>query len=196
MATLAGVLAAAVFLLSYAIAGLGFFPALAISGGVYLGLAVTAVLRDRRRARQSNTEGTLESTLRAGARKLATLKRAADGITEQRVRAQAYGVCDAVARMLSDVRDDPGDLGPARKFFGYYLDATIRVVERYHSLSRRRDDAESVREALTRAEQSLETIRRAYDAQLAHLLENDVMNLDVEIDVLEKTIRMEGLGST
>lgn len=134
------------------------------------------------------------AALREGSRKLGDLKRAADRISSSTVRAKAYAVCDSVARIIADVREDPKDLRPARKFLGYYLDATITVADRYAALASRTGHSQDLDEALARAESSLDTIRAAYDHQLAQLLENDAMNLDVEVDVLEKTIRAEGLG--
>lgn len=135
-----------------------------------------------------------QNALAEGARKLTTLKRAAERITDQRVRGKAYAVCDSVARILSDIREDPKDLRPARKFLGYYLDATIKVVDRYVTLSAKTVQTDEITALLRRVEESLDTIKAAYDKQLAQLLENDVIDLDTELDVLERTIRMEGLG--
>jgi 5-bromo-4-chloroindolyl phosphate hydrolysis protein len=44
-----------------------------------------------------------------------------------------------------------------------------------------------------KVESLLSTIKQAFDKQLAKLLEDDVMDLDVEISVLEKTMKSEGL---
>jgi len=67
-------------------------------------------------------------------------------------------------------------------------------VDRYVSLSSKNVSSEEMQALLTRAEDSLDTIKSAYDKQLEQLLENDVMDLDTELEVLERTIRMEGLG--
>lgn len=140
------------------------------------------------------TEQQFYSELSAGTQKLTTLKRTADTVSNQSVRGKAFAVCDAVARILSDIREDPKDLRPARKFLGYYLDATINVVDRYATLSAKNVPSSELAASLRRAEDSLDTIKRAYDKQLAQLLENDVMDLDTEIEVLERTIKSEGLA--
>lgn len=219
--TAVGIAAALAFAAMYFLLNVGFLPALVLSGGLYVGLAVFSVVRDRaarettgtergavggggKRASRpplnvdlsglSITQEEFESALREGSKKLATLKRAAERISDRGVRGKAYAVCDAVARILSDIRDDPKDLKPARKFLGYYLDATIKVVDRYAALATKSVSSDELSESLERAEASLDTIKNAYDKQLAQLLENDVMDLDTELRVLEQTIRMEGLG--
>lgn len=135
-----------------------------------------------------------DSALREGSRKLAVLNAAVGKIGDQKVRATGQAICDLVARILSDIRQDPKDLRPARKFLNYYLDSTVKVVEQYVHLSSRGTRSADVRQTLERVEQSLETIRSAYQKQLDQLLQNDVMDLDAELKVLEKAIEMEGLG--
>lgn len=140
------------------------------------------------------SEEDFNAALSGGAQKLTQLKRAAERISDKRVRGKAYAVCDSVARILSDIREDPKDLRPARKFLDYYLDATIKVVDRYASLSSKSVRSDDLSSSLSRVEESLDTIKSAYDKQLVQLLENDVMDLDTELEVLERTIKMEGLG--
>ena len=215
----AGYFAAAAFVVCYFVFGLGFFASLILSGLVYVGLgtavlpkAIAAARARRGAARTTSTaaaamnEPDLTGTgitrqdftkaLTDGSRKLVQLKRAADQVRDDLVRAKANAVCDAVARIISDVREDPKDLRGARKFLNYYLDASIKVVERYVDLRKREVSTEEARSALLRAETSLETIRSAYAHQLQVLLENDVMDLDTELEVLERTIELEGLGRT
>lgn len=135
-----------------------------------------------------------DEALTTGSRKLVQLRKATAKVADSTVRGKAHSVCDAAARILSEIRQDPADLRKARNFLDYYMDATINVVERYVSLSGRGVRTPEMTAALQRAEESLETIRSAYDKQLAQMLENDVMDLDVELRVLERTIEMEGLG--
>lgn len=217
MGTIVGITAAVVFLVAHFLLGLGFFGALAVGVFMYVGAAVVVARRNvrgegpkpsvgdatRGAARKtlnvdlsglSITQEQFDAALRDGAIKLTHLKRASEKVVDERVRAKAHAVCDSVARILADIHEDPKDLRPARKFLDYYLDATIKVVDRYVALSSKNVSSDEIRALLTRAESSLDTIKSAYDKQLEQLLENDVMNLDTELEVLERTIEMEGLG--
>lgn len=135
-----------------------------------------------------------DQALTTGSQKLVQLRKTTARVADTRVRGKANGVCDAAARILSEIRQDPADLRKARNFLDYYLDATVNVVDRYVSLSARGVRTPEIEASLRRAEESLDTIRAAYDKQLVQLLENDVMDLDVELRVLEQTIKMEGLS--
>ena len=212
----AGYIAAAVFVLWYFVLGLGLIVGAILSGLVYAALgtallpAVTGAFGRRNAAARTTraaanepdltgsgiTHQELTQALTDGARKLTQLKRATDRVRDDRVRAKANAVCDAVARIITDVREDPKDLRGARKFLNYYLDAAINVVKRYVDLRNRGASTAEAQAALSRAESSLETIRAAYERQLQHLLENDLMDLDTELEVLERTIKLEGLGGT
>ena len=212
----AGYIAAAVFVLWYFVLGLGLIVGAILSGLVYAALgtallpAVTGAFGRRNAAARTTraaanepdltgsgiTHQELTQALTDGARKLTQLKRATDRVRDDRVRAKANAVCDAVARIITDVREDPKDLRGARKFLNYYLDAAINVVKRYVDLRKRGASTAEAQAALSRAESSLETIRAAYERQLQHLLENDLMDLDTELEVLERTIKLEGLGGT
>ncbi|NLG65713.1 MAG: hypothetical protein GX537_08935, partial [Actinobacteria bacterium] len=50
-----------------------------------------------------------------------------------------------------------------------------------------------VEETLARAEASLQSIQRSFDQQLGALLQRDVIDLDSEIALLEKTVEMDSM---
>ena len=82
----------------------------------------------------------------------------------------------------------------ARAFLTYYLEAAQRIVSGYVELGRRESPAQEVCDTLERAEDSLESIQRAFDQQLAGLLQSEVIDLDSEIELLEKTVEMDDMG--
>ncbi len=135
-----------------------------------------------------------QSALNAGSSKLITLRSAVTKISDTTVRGKVNGICDATARILTELRREPAGIRKAYSFLDYYLDATITVVERYVSLRERNIQTPDVQSALQRAEESMDAIRAAYDKQLMQLVENDMISLDVELNLLNRTIQMEGLG--
>lgn len=135
-----------------------------------------------------------EDALNAGSVKLVTLRGAVKRIPDSTVRGKVNGICDATARILTELRREPSGIRKAYSFLDYYLDATLTVVERYVSLRERNIQTADVQAALQRAEESMDAIRSAYDKQLMQLVENDMISLDVELNLLNRTIQMEGLG--
>lgn len=168
--------------------------------GVGAFIVGASLFQIRRRPRKQSyqlygiTKEDLENALSVGRAKLAELKRAVYAITDTTVRAKGEEIVHVTDRILKDIEQDPKDLRQARQFLNYYLDTTIKIVSRYVSLSRESVLSAEARETLAKVESSLETIRRAFEKQLAKLMEDDVMDLDTEIEVLERTIKMEGLG--
>lgn len=136
----------------------------------------------------------LRDALAGGERSLAALRKAAKVISDPKAAAKVAEIAKLVERILDDIRKDPKDLKNARQFLSYYLDATIKIVDRYVEISAQGLSDASVQTSLRKVEGMLETIRAAFEKQLARLLSDDVLDLDTELGLLEKTIRMEGLG--
>lgn len=121
------------------------------------------------------------------------IRLASRGLSDAGVRRKTQHVCQSATKIVNQLERDPKDIQRARQFLAYYLDATERIVQRYAELSRHADTGESVRETLDRVGPTLEVIDAAFRRQLESLLHDDVLDLDTEISLLERTVRMEGL---
>ena len=104
-------------------------------------------------------------------------------------------LCASAEKILAELRREPRQIDLARAFLTYYLEAAYRIVRGYAGLAGRDAQAADVRETLARAETSLDAIQQAFDRQLASLLEHDVIDLDSEVALLEKTVQMDNLMS-
>jgi hypothetical protein len=106
----------------------------------------------------------------------------------------------AIGTLLDAIGDDlerhPEDLRAARRFLEYYPETTLRIVDRYIELSRHQSRSADLERTLAKVESILEMVEHAFRKELAHLLEDDVLDLDAEIDVLEKSISLQGFGGT
>lgn len=140
------------------------------------------------------TEAQLKKALWEGHQKVEGIKKSGLGIRDLTIRRKIDAVVDVCDRILQNIKEDPKDLRRARQFFGYYLDATQKIVERYATLSRRGTITPDIEASLAKTASTLDTLKRAFEKQLALLLEDDVMDLDTELELLERTIRMEGLA--
>jgi len=110
------------------------------------------------------------------------------------MRKKVDAIADVVKRVLDDVKADPSDFRQARQFLEYYLDATVKIIQRYVELYEKSTGNPEIKESLIRVEETLDTIKDAFEKQLRILLENDKMDLDIELTVLKRTIELEGLG--
>ena len=194
---LAGLIGGAVFLLLRLVLEVPvFWSLLGAAGGTVAGF----LLFGRRRPEGFVLPGSgadrqlAEEAVREGRARLEELKRTIGRIPDKPVRDRAEAIAAVAERILEDIRQDPKDVRPARQFLSYYLDATVRVLGKYVELGAHGEPSEAVRASLRRVEGNLELLRSAFEKQLGRLLEDDVLDLDTEIALLEKTIRLEGLG--
>ncbi len=218
---LAGILAAAGFLVSFVFIGMALPVSLVISG---LCLAAGAQFF-RQKPRLPEVPGAvgpaeLEAALSEGSRKLETIRAIAKRLgaetkgkqaeatwfdagvaggsaPDQKTRsvpAKIDALCKTVSEILAEIRRDPDDLKRARQFLSYYLDSTITILEKYEKLTANPVRDDKIKTSIARVEAMLDTIDKAFEKQLANLLSNDVMDLDAELALLESTINMEGLG--
>jgi hypothetical protein len=117
-------------------------------------------------------------------------------IGKQGVRDKIDRLCRTGEQILTELGREPRQVELARAFLTYYLEAAQRIVKRYVELVRRDSTDAGVQETLSRAEASLESIQRAFDQQLGALLQSEVIDLDSEVELLEKTVQMDGMGKT
>lgn len=98
-------------------------------------------------------------------------------------------ICDLSKSILDKLEDDPGDIRRARKFLKVYLEGTQKVTEGYaktHQLS----DSDQLEQNFRNV---LDNIERVFSEQQEQLIENEVFDLDVQIEVLSKQLKQEGI---
>ena len=101
----------------------------------------------------------------------------------QRIAGQGRAVLDLLAQR-------PPDLFRARRFFNLHLDGAERVAVQYaktHRLVRSRVLEANFRNVLTQ-------IEAAFQRQHQRLLQHEAMDLDIQIEVLRKQLKHEGIA--
>jgi len=136
----------------------------------------------------------LQTLLRESEEKIGQLENLAKQISNETIRAKIYHIISIVKKIYENIRKDPEKMKVARQFLFYYFDTSISIVNKYTQLSQQEVQSPEISKALLKAENMLNSIDIAFDKQLAKLLSNDVMDLDVEIETLEKTFKAEDLN--
>jgi 5-bromo-4-chloroindolyl phosphate hydrolysis protein len=162
------------------------FSIVAFVGGLFL--------FQRRRAEVIEKENDLRSSLDAGDKKHSEIRALQRKIRKPTVLSKLKEIDDVVERILDGIKKYPSKLRHARQFLDYYLDATIKILTKYVDISSQNVRDPGIQASLARVEGMLGTLKDAFDAQLAKLLSNDVMDLDSALQTLKQAIEMEGLG--
>lgn len=133
-----------------------------------------------------------EKAVREGMEKLKNLRNNTRMITNNTVAGKVQDICRTGAEIFDYLGKNPGDISKARQFINYYLDATEKIVNQYVELSARKEKTKEIEDSLKRVEAMLDSIKETYSKQLHNLLEDDLLDLNTEISVLEKTMKYEG----
>lgn len=136
----------------------------------------------------------LRQVLEEHGAKATYIRELAQRIFKDRVRDEVLRLHKFYREILSDIAKDPKDLKTARAFLNYYPDAVIKILERYTDLQRRPVSDPSIATSVEKVEGMLQQITRAFEKQLAQLLQDDVMDLDTEMELLRRTMQSEGLS--
>ena len=129
--------------------------------------------------------------LREAYQEVGEMSDAANRIAKPETRRAVAQLCVTARQILAEIQKRPERIDVARGFLTYYLEAAARIVAGYEQLVARDSSSPEVQKTLAQAESSLPGIQRAFDSQLESLLQLDLLDLDSEIALLDKTVQME-----
>ena len=127
-----------------------------------------------------------------GITRLKLVRKSTQKINNNKVALKIQEICKIGIDIFKNIEEHPEDLRKARQFTNYYLDATEKIVKQYIELSSKKNLSTEIEKTLTEVEETLDLIKNTFEKQIANLLTNDVLDLDTEIKVLKKTIKLEG----
>jgi len=193
---LGGILGAATFVIFFILVQSGILIAIIAASAAFI---AGMLLENEPKAMTVKLDGmdaqSLEAVLVQAEAKLEQFESMVNRIESKTIQAKAMQIAALEHKILEDIESDPKDLKPARGFLTYYQDAAINIIQKYLQIMERGGSVSDIQASVAKVEPILETIRAAFEKQLSRLLENDVLDLDIEISVLEKTLKMEGLDT-
>ncbi len=134
----------------------------------------------------------VEKAVKTGSGRLRNIRAQTRLIADNIVASKIQDICKTGLDIFDYIQKNPDDLTKARQFINYYLDATEKIVTQYVELIAKKERSAEVEEAIKNVENVLDSIKETYSKQMNNLLQNDLLDLNTEIKVLEKTIKLEG----
>ena len=117
------------------------------------------------------------------------IETAAREIDDHELSNSLMNICSTARAVVRGLEEDPGDIRRARKFLHVYLDSTRKVTEGYAKTHKRLES----KELESDFRHALETIETEFQRQQQQLLDNEVLDLDVQIEVLTKQLKRDGV---
>lgn len=183
----------AAFLAAWFAAGHGLVVALAFGAVTALGYALAYGLGEARKPGPALAPGIdlaeVTRILEDATAKTARLEAAAKSLRPRDLSDSLTRITAWLRQILTTIEEDPGDLRRARRFFVVYLDGITEVTAKYQAAQAK--GAAGELEPNYRA--LLGDLEKAAAEQHANLLKNDTLDLDVQIEVLSKRLKGEGV---
>lgn len=118
--------------------------------------------------------------------------RASQAVGDTGIRSKALKLHELGNQMLSYLSQNPGTISSARRFFSYYLDTGAGILSKYMKLTTGNPSSPEVQRLTPETDKALDTLYEAFMAQFNKLMANEVMDVEADIQLLEKTLKMEG----
>ena len=131
----------------------------------------------------------VKQVLQEAEARILNIERAASHIGNSELRRRLGRIAEQGREILTLIERRPRDLRRARKFLTVYLEGAERVTQGYAATHRVADS----RELEQNFRNVLVTIEEVFAEQQKRLLEADLMDLDVQIEVLTKQLKREGI---
>ena len=80
-----------------------------------------------------------------------------------------------------------------RQFFTYYLDALLNILRKSNQISINGLKSDELARIHVQMNQHLDSLKKIFEDKLNKLLEDDFMDLDIELQMLNKMMKAEGI---
>ena len=135
----------------------------------------------------------VDALTREGRKAVAELQRLRGSIREPSVRSRVDEITALTEKIFADIVEDPKDVPQVKRFAGYYLPTTMKLLNAYDRMSGE-GSGENVSGTLKRIEDILDTTVTAYRKQYDALFANEALDIETDITVLESMLKREGLS--
>lgn len=120
------------------------------------------------------------------------LERLADGIQNPLIAEKAQSLSGIAQNILDYLEDAPKEISSSRHFLNYYLPTANKIIGNYLHLKRANVSTDKFNLITERTVESLDLINQVFAQQRDNYYKDQMLALEVETELLEKTIRLGG----
>ena len=158
---------------------------------VYISLILIIPVRERKQDKYSDIEyGEIQETLRLNKEKITEVCKDTEvlsGVMKEKVKR----LCEISEQILENVKKNPQNIKAVKRVFSYYLETTDKILDIYTELSNQEIQSIEMEARLKKVESILDLIIDIFKQYLERSIETKIIDLDIEIELLEKVIKME-----
>ena len=134
-----------------------------------------------------------QTILNEGYEKIKLIQTEVGNIKNQGIQKDGIEILEICGSIFKTLEESPTDIKVIRQFFTYYLEALLTIFQKYNQIAKsgiKGEKQDRIHEQMTR---NLGMVKELLHSQLKKLLEDDFMDLDTELQTLNKMMEMEGI---
>ena len=129
-----------------------------------------------------------------GNRALSEMGRLYMSIQDPEIRKKINELMRITDKITQDAIADPSDIPQIKKFQSYYIPTTIKLLNAYDRMSAQGIQGENLDKTMKSITEMLDTAIEAYKNLLDSLFANQALDIETDIDVMNKMLAREGLS--
>jgi len=126
---------------------------------------------------------------------LRQIRQVNDAIPDAEMSRKIERIEEITRKILAYQRKNPAKADQLRQFLNYYLPTTLKILNAYAQMDAQGVEGENISAAKARIEGMMDKVVEGFEKQLDQLFQTDAMDIASDVDVLEKMLEKDGLGS-
>ena len=119
-----------------------------------------------------------------------------DAIEDPEMSRKIDRIGEITGNIFAYLREKPDKEGKLRSFLSYYLPTTLKILGSYAQLEAQGVEGENISAAKARIEGMMDKVVEGFEQQLDRLFQDDAMDITSDVEVLERMLEKDGLGSS
>jgi 5-bromo-4-chloroindolyl phosphate hydrolysis protein len=160
-------------------------------------LLIVLTQKEKKKKRQVVAEGTtlgdVERIIKESEARLQALRRNFYKLKDTRMQNELDLISNLFRQMFKIVKEDPKDIKAARRYINATFSSLETIVGQSVALFEAPSLSDEAKQTLENAAEGMVMIRKATEKQINKFYENNVLDLDVELTVLKKSLSSRGL---
>ena len=135
----------------------------------------------------------VDPILEEGAKAMGEMARIYSSVRDKEVRQKINELMRITDKITQDAIADPADIPQIKKFMNYYLPTTIKLLNAYDRMSAQGIEGENLDRSMNNINEMLDQAIVAYKKRLDSLFENQALDIETDIEVMNRMLAREGL---
>ena len=136
----------------------------------------------------------IDPIIEEGNKALSEMGRLYMSIKDDSVKAKINEIIHITDKIVQDAIADPSDVPRIKKFLKYYLPTTIKLLNAYDRMDSQGIEGENLSKTKQNISEMLDTTVEAYKKYFDSLFENQALDIETDIEVMQKLLAREGLA--